>query len=108
MSTTDEQAWVNIMKANEMSLGDVVTVQISGRDYAIYSAPDTIYASLGYCTHGGALLCDGYFDGHTIECPLHQGCFDIRTGKATGKPATTALKTFPARIRNGWIQLKLS
>jgi len=39
-------------------------------------SPDTvdgIYVSDSRWTHAGANLCDGYFEGKHIECPLHQG-----------------------------------
>jgi naphthalene 1,2-dioxygenase ferredoxin component len=40
------------------------------------------------CNHGSADLCDGYFDGHVIECPLHQGAFDVPDGRPVAAPAT--------------------
>ena len=39
-------------------------------------------------------LCDGYIDGDTVECPLHQGVFCISTGQALESPATIDLKTY--------------
>lgn len=87
--------------------GDVTPVTAGGRRLALYDAADGIYATAALCTHGGADLCDGYFDGHVIECPLHQGCFDIRDGRALYAPATRPLKTFPARIRDGKVQVRL-
>lgn len=99
--------WVSVLSATELERGDVTLVQVNHRQYVIYDAKDKLYASLAHCTQAGALLHDGYFDGHTIECPLHQGCFDIRTGAATGTPATRSLRVFPVRIRNGQIELKL-
>jgi len=36
---------------------------------------------------------DGFLDGHEIECPLHQGKFDVRDGKPTCAPVTEALRS---------------
>jgi nitrite reductase/ring-hydroxylating ferredoxin subunit len=33
-----------------------------------------------------------------VECPLHAGRFDIKTGKAQGVPVTEDIKTFPVRV----------
>lgn len=99
--------WVDAVAVNALEPGDVTPVQIGKRQIAIYDAPDGLYATGGLCTHAGALLCDGYFDGYIIECPLHQGAFDIRDGKALYAPVTRALKTYPVRIRDGVVQVRL-
>jgi nitrite reductase/ring-hydroxylating ferredoxin subunit len=51
------------------------------------------------CTHGQAYLSEGWVtDDCQIECPLHAGCFDIRSGKAMGPPIEEDLRTYPVRI----------
>jgi naphthalene 1,2-dioxygenase ferredoxin component len=42
-----------------------------------------------------------------IECPLHAGRFDIKTGKATGPPCIDDVKTHPVRVDGDEIQVKL-
>ena len=54
----------------------------------LYNLGGTIYATHDTCTHGQASLADGFIDGDEIECPLHQGLFQIATGKAVGAPCT--------------------
>jgi 3-phenylpropionate/trans-cinnamate dioxygenase ferredoxin subunit/naphthalene 1,2-dioxygenase system ferredoxin subunit len=99
--------WVDVIDADKLEPGDVTPVTVGSRRLAIYDAVDGIYATLALCTHGGADLCDGYFDGHVIECPLHQGCFDIRDGRALYAPATRDIKTFPARVMDGKVQVQV-
>lgn len=99
--------WTDAVAVESLEPGDVTPVTLGTRRLAIYDAEDGVYATMALCTHGGADLCDGYFEGHVIECPLHQGCFDIRDGRALYAPATRDLKTFPARIRDGMVQVKL-
>ena len=72
---------------------------------AVYDTVDGIFVSDSRCTHAGANLCDGYFDGKFIECPLHQGLFDARTGVAKAAPVTRPLKMFKARVHNGMVQI---
>ena len=38
-----------------------------------------------------------------IECPLHNGRFDIRDGRALGAPACVNLKTYPAKVEDGFV-----
>jgi 3-phenylpropionate/trans-cinnamate dioxygenase ferredoxin subunit/naphthalene 1,2-dioxygenase system ferredoxin subunit len=99
--------WIDLIARDALEPADVTPVTFRGRRLAVYDAPDGIYVTLALCTHGGADLCDGYFDGHMIECPLHQGLFDIRDGRPVGAPVTRPLKTFPAREVGGRVQVKL-
>ena len=99
--------WQNLIALSELEPDDVTPVRFGQRQLAVYDRPDGVYITLALCTHGGADLCDGYLDGHVIECPLHQGCFDIRDGKPLGAPVTRPLKTFPARKKDGFVQVQL-
>ncbi len=103
--TERQKTWINVIAISDLEHGDVTYVQLGNRHLAVYDAPDGIYITAALCTHNGANLCDGYFDGHIIECPLHQGCFDIRTGAAKGAPVTRPLKIFESRIADGVVQL---
>src|SRR6266498_3868758 len=58
-------------------------------------------------THAHALLADGFVEGDTIECPLHQAQFEIRTGKALCGPATEDLKIYPVKVEGGDVLINL-
>ena len=45
-----------------------------------------LYGSAGLCTHGNAQLADGFLQGTCIECPKHNGRFDIRDGSVRRPP----------------------
>ena len=101
------QNWQNIIALDEIEKGDVTNVKFGTKDLAVFDAKDGIFVSLSRCTHGAANLCDGYFDGTYIECPLHQGLFDVRTGEAKAVPARVKLKMIKCRVLNGMIQVYL-
>ena len=42
-----------------------------------------------------------------IECPMHQGIFDIKSGKAVSEPACVDLKTYEAKVEGGKVYIKL-
>ena len=97
--------WVDALSADDLPTDDVIGVVVGGRDIAVYTAGDEVYATDNICTHGQARLCDGFLDGHEIECPLHQGKFDVRNGKPTCEPATVALRSYPVKIERQRVYL---
>jgi len=43
----------------------------------------------------------GFVEGGVIECPLHQACFEIATGRCLSGPATVDLHTYAVRVDGG-------
>ena len=77
-----------------------------GRRVAIYVVGGQAFATDDRCTHGNSSLADeGCLEGHTVECGMHLGTFDVRTGQPTGAPCTKALQTFPVEIHDGQVML---
>jgi 3-phenylpropionate/trans-cinnamate dioxygenase ferredoxin subunit/naphthalene 1,2-dioxygenase system ferredoxin subunit len=103
----NDTPWRDVIAVDELEKAWVTRVQVERRTIAVYDTPTGIYASLALCTHGGADLCDGYFDDHVIECPLHQGAFDVRDGKPIAAPATRAMRMLEVRVRDGQVQMRI-
>ena len=97
--------WLSVIAVAELEKRWVTRVELGQRLLAVYDTPTGVFVSLALCTHGGADLCDGYFDRHIIECPLHQGAFDVRTGHAISAPATRPMKVFETRVKNDMVQV---
>jgi len=93
-----DPGWIDAISLEKLPSDDVVAVTVAGVEIAIYRVADEVYATENLCTHGMARLCDGFLDGHEIECPLHQGKFDVRDGRAVCEPAIEPLRTYPIRI----------
>jgi naphthalene 1,2-dioxygenase ferredoxin component len=99
--------WTDISAADKLPEDDVIGVQAAGKDLALYFVEGQVYATDNLCTHGHARLCDGFLDGYEIECPLHQGKFDIRDGKPLCQPAVEAIRSYPVKIENGRVFIDL-
>jgi naphthalene 1,2-dioxygenase system ferredoxin subunit len=95
------QEWIAVSERDAIPEGDVIAVDINGHEIALYDVQGELYASDNMCTHAHARLCEGFLEGHAIECPLHQGKFDVRTGKALCTPATDDLRVYPVKIEGG-------
>ena len=69
--------------------------------YAVFNLDGHFYATQDQCTHGPGSLAEGFLMGAEIECPFHQGRFDIRTGRATAAPCTQALRIWTVHTIDG-------
>jgi len=91
-------AWHKAAAVSELEENGVIGVNVGGTDIAIYLLEGAYYATSNICTHAFAYLSDGWVEDGKVECPLHQGLFDIRTGKATCAPLTTDIATYPVKV----------
>ena len=99
--------WIDALSADDLPNDDVLGVQVAGRDLALYTVGSDVFATDNLCTHGNARLCDGFLEGHEIECPLHQGRFDIRNGQPMCEPVTEALRSYPVKVEGGRVFVQI-
>ncbi|MFD2256912.1 NADH:ubiquinone reductase (Na(+)-transporting) subunit F [Luteolibacter algae] len=98
--------WVDVCAAADLDTNDVIRFDHAEKTYAIYhTAEGKFHATDGICTHGNTHLAGGLVKGSIVECPKHNGRFDITNGEAVRPPACVALATYPVEIRDGRINL---
>jgi 3-phenylpropionate/trans-cinnamate dioxygenase ferredoxin component len=108
MMTSNVKTRVEACDADEIEEEDVIRFDHGGRTFAIYRLEgDEYFASDGLCTHEQVHLADGLVMDNIIECPKHNGRFDIRTGAAKGAPVCVNLKTYPVKVENGKVMIGL-
>ena len=93
-------SWIDVLDASDMPQGDVTAVMVNGNEIALYEVDGEVFATDNLCTHGAARMSDGFLEGHEIECPFHQGRFDVCTGKAMCAPLSQDIRVYPVRIEN--------
>jgi len=103
-----EPNWIRTLQTAAVERDGVARAEAGGFNIALYAVDGAYFATSNICTHGQALLSDGYLDGHLIECPLHQGLFDVRTGAPEGAPCTEAVRSFPVKIEDGFVFVAVS
>jgi 3-phenylpropionate/trans-cinnamate dioxygenase ferredoxin subunit len=99
--------WIAACAFDDVDDEDVMRFDHAGHTYAVYRVEDQVYATDGLCTHERIHLCDGLVMQHVIECPKHNGRFDIRDGRALGAPACVNLETYPAKVEGGRIFIQI-
>jgi nitrite reductase/ring-hydroxylating ferredoxin subunit len=100
--------WVRVARVRDVPPGEMLAAEVAGKQIVVFHLEDdTWHATDNVCTHAFALLSDGWLDRDVIECPLHAGRFDVRTGKALGAPAEEDLARYPVRIEGEQIMVGL-
>jgi 3-phenylpropionate/trans-cinnamate dioxygenase ferredoxin subunit len=99
--------WIEACEADDIEEEDVLRFDHEERTFAIYRIDDGYYATDGLCTHEQVHLADGLVMDNIIECPKHNGRFDIRTGTAKGAPVCVNLKTYPVKVEDGKVLINI-
>ena len=98
---------VTVCPASEVPENSVKSFEVGTNVIAVYNVGGTFYATDNECTHGAASLADGILEGDVIECSLHFGAFNVKTGEAVQAPCFTALRTYKVVVENGEIRVDL-
>ena len=85
----------------------VKAFEVGDRRLAVYHIDGKFYVTDDECTHAAASLADGILDGHTIECSLHFGAFDVTTGAVKAPPCEVPLRTYKVVLQGDDILVDL-
>ncbi len=97
---------IKLCRAEAVLEGEPVALELEGfPPLAAYRIGEEYFVTHNVCTHAFSLLTEGFQDGATIECEVHGGTFDIRSGAATGFPCREPLKTYSVTVVDGWIAI---
>jgi Na+-transporting NADH:ubiquinone oxidoreductase subunit F len=101
--TTDD-GWIDL-GPNDLGAGQLRAVTIDGSErlLACTEQGDVVLVDRT-CTHGEADLSAGTILGCEIECPKHNGRFDLATGEGTRRPIRESLATYEVRVRAGRVE----
>ncbi len=103
----EKSSWIFVCNESEIEMDDLKRFDHKENTFCIYKIKDGIYATDGLCTHEEFHLEDGLVMHEEIECPMHQGIFDIKSGKAVSEPACVDLKIYETKVEGGKIYIKL-
>ncbi len=85
-----------------------LAVDVAGQPMALYRFGDEVHCVGDACPHqAGVRLSEGFLDGHSIECPMHQSCFHVQTGQVLGPPAKENIPVYPVRVEGGDVFVEL-
>jgi 3-phenylpropionate/trans-cinnamate dioxygenase ferredoxin subunit len=93
-----ESDFVRACGLSELPEDGALGVEVDGVPIAVVRTGGEVFALHDVCSHEEVPLSEGEIYDHTLECWLHGSCFDVRTGKPTGPPATKPVTTYPVQV----------
>jgi nitrite reductase/ring-hydroxylating ferredoxin subunit len=78
--------WQELAKLDDLAPGGMKYVRAGEREIALCEHDGAVYAVSRRCGHQNAPLDQGSLEGWILTCPLHDGQFDIRSGRNLSWP----------------------
>jgi Na+-transporting NADH:ubiquinone oxidoreductase subunit F len=105
----DGQGWIEVCASVDLGPSDVIRFDHDKRTFALCrDAAGALFATDGICTHGNTHLAGGLVIGRTIECPKHNGRFNLRDGSPARPPVCRGIATYPLEERSGRLYLNVA
>ncbi len=101
---------VKVCQVGEIPPDGMVSFEVEGQRVCIVNASEEYFAISDTCTHAETSLSEGHLhvDDCTIECPLHNAVFSLRTGEALEFPAEEPVSTFPVTLETDYLYMEIA
>ncbi|MEI7555612.1 Rieske 2Fe-2S domain-containing protein [Candidatus Chlorohelix sp.] len=108
----DDDGYRLLASVSEVAPGTIKKVILAEKDWevAIVNTNGKIYAFRDSCPHKALPLSIGRVEGCRVVCIAHTWKFDLENeGKAACPPIRKALETYPVRIEQGniWVKVQI-
>lgn len=100
--------FIRVASLKEIADSGKQLVEINEQLVVVFYVDGNVYCLDDVCTHDGGPLGEGKVNGHSVACPRHGACFDLRSGAALTMPATEATVAHEVKIEDGEIFVKLN
>ena len=102
-TVTDERKWHEVARTSDIGPGEMMYVEVGSDPVVLINFEGDFYALSDICTHQEASLSDGEIVGDEIECPLHGGAFEIRTGLPANFPVVVPVETYEVKTEGEYV-----
>ena len=103
-------AEVDVAPLDEFPPGSMKIVRAGEIAVGVYNLGGRLCAIEDRCSHDDGPLCEGEFDAEegTVVCPRHGSEFEICTGEPLSLPAWEPVETFPVRVDDGMVRVRIT
>jgi nitrite reductase/ring-hydroxylating ferredoxin subunit/uncharacterized membrane protein len=99
--------YVAVADDGKLAEKETLRVELAGTVATVVNLGGQYFAFQEFCTHRFGPLSEGSFQGGQVRCPWHGSCFDVRSGEVTNGPAKVPLRTYPVRVREGKVEVRV-
>jgi 3-phenylpropionate/trans-cinnamate dioxygenase ferredoxin subunit len=92
--------YTKVATTSDLQDGEMIPVAIGEQEILLARIDGEYFAIDNVCSHFRALLTDGelHAEACEVQCPLHDSCFDLRTGIPKDLPADEPVSIFSVRV----------
>lgn len=92
--------FVKAARVEDIPEGQMKGVEVEGEEILLAHIGGEFFAIGNVCTHFYTNLSDGWLNAeeYWVQCPLHESCFDLRTGEVTDPPADRPVAAYAVRV----------
>lgn len=101
-------ALTQLCSLDEVDEDEPFRAEVDDIGYAVFKVGDLIFVCEDMCSHGPGLLSEGYVEDCQVECPFHQGKFDLHTGMPTAPPCEVPVKVWNPVVEDGAIYIDVA
>lgn len=98
--------FVAVAKTNDLKPGENKTIEVNGREIALFNVDGEFYAIDNTCAHRGGPLGEGICDGNIVTCPWHGWKYDVTTGISPVN-AQIRVSAYEVKVEGDEVKLKL-
>jgi NADPH-dependent 2,4-dienoyl-CoA reductase/sulfur reductase-like enzyme/nitrite reductase/ring-hydroxylating ferredoxin subunit len=88
---------------SDVAEGSMLAGRVGNESVLLARVSDALFAISAECSHYHGPLADGLIVNHTVRCPWHHACFNLKTGEAVGAPAFDPVACWAVEERGGQI-----
>ena len=98
--------FVKVATTGDVPAGQGRTVEVNGREIAVFNVGGNFFAIDNTCKHRGGSLGEGELDGQIVTCPLHAWTYDVTTGECFDDPAC-AVDRFNVKVEGSDVLIEI-
>jgi nitrite reductase (NADH) small subunit len=89
--------FVRVATTSEIPAGQGMTIEVDGKQIALFNVDGTFYAIDNTCKHRGGPLGEGELDGTNVICPWHGWTYNVTNGECLDEP-DCHVETYDVRV----------
>jgi nitrite reductase (NADH) small subunit len=98
--------FVKVGSLSQLAAGTGRTVEVNGKEIALFNVNGKVCATDNACLHQGGPLGEGMLEGDVVTCPWHMWQYNVCTGENL-EDSMLKVQTYPVRVSGDDIEVEI-